>query len=86
MIGEQEINEALMRVGQMEAFGPPASKYMEQQGYDPESIFETANEHAATMVAAGILPVSQIENCSVSFAMGFALALVLNQIEKEKNA
>lgn len=85
MLGEDEINEALMRIGQMEQFGPSASQYLEDIGYDPEAVFQASIQNAKAMARMGIIDPRIAETCSITFGMGFLLAAVLQQMEKERS-
>jgi hypothetical protein len=79
MIGREEIREAFLKVqAMMEENDPPWSKFMEQEGIDPNVVLEVSDEHKRTMESFGF------DDLDISFGAGFTLAVVALSLQKEK--
>jgi hypothetical protein len=78
MIGREEIRQAFLKVNEMmEENNPPWSKFMEQEGFDPNVVLEVSDEHKRTMEEYGL------NDQDISFGAGFTLAVVVLSLRRE---
>jgi hypothetical protein len=85
VIGTEELKKALLHIGQMEAYGPPAHVWIPEQGVDYVSLEKFANDHADTLMAFGFISKEQVPTSAMSFMAGFTIALEVLQNDRNTN-
>jgi hypothetical protein len=85
VIEKEQLNNALTRIGEYEAFGPPVHEWMAEQGVDFADLMECSMDHADMMVTMGFAPPDGRGVISIAFMAGFSLAVQAIDTERKRN-
>ena len=85
MIEKEQLQEALLRIGEKEAYGPPAHEWVISQGVDWGDLVDCSVSNAEAFVKMGLAPAEGKEVIALAFVAGFTLAMQTFENERKNN-